>query len=106
MAGGTYLDMHELAMDEPYNYIIHLADLFWLVIICFISWELAIKKNDIRLFIVAVGVVIVAFNIWEYIDYGSTNMLYAGIIEAIMYLAILVILSLPKSKQWIADEIS
>ncbi len=104
VAGGTYLDMNELAVDEPYDYSIHLADLFWLAIICWISWDLAVKKRDIRLTIIAVGIVIVGFNIWEYVEYGSTHMLYAGIIEAIMYLLILIILNRPNTKQWITDE--
>jgi len=104
VAGGTYLDMYELTIDEPYDYSIHLADLIWLAIICWVSRDLAIKKKDVRLTIIGVGIVIVGFNIWEFIEYGSSNMLYAGIIEAIMYLIILVILNLPNTKQWIADE--
>lgn len=104
VAGGTYLDMYELTIDEPYDYSIHLIDLFWLAMISWISWDLAVSKKDIRLTIIGVGVVIVGFNIWEYIEYGSSNMFYAGIIEAIMYLTILMILNLPNTKQWFANE--
>ena len=50
--------------------------------------------------IILVGLVIVGFNIWEYLEFGSTYMLYAGIIEAVMYLCILATLNLPTAKQW------
>lgn len=104
VAGGTYLDMRELTIDEPYDYTIHSADLFWFAIICWVSWDLAVKKRDIRLTIIFVGLVIIGFNIWEYVEYGSTYMLFAGIIEAVIYSIVLVVLNFPSVKQWYVEK--
>jgi hypothetical protein len=105
-ATGTYLDMNLYTSGGAYNPYFYLIDLFWLLIICWISWSLGIKKQDIRLSIVLVGIVIMGYNTSDYLDYGLSNSLYAYITEGLIYVVMLILLNKPSAKEWCSNKIT
>jgi len=101
---GTYLDMSYFSEDGSYNQYIYLVDIFWLAIICWIAWDLGKKRKDVRLTIMLVGIIIIGFNVWNYVEMGISHGLYAYSLETVIYALVLILLSKKLSKEWYTKE--
>jgi len=101
---GTYLDMELLSDDGSYDPYIYTIDIVWFAIIGWVAWDLCIKKKDIRLTLILVGLVIIGFEIWDFIEYGFSKSNIAYGVEVAMYVAMLLLLNNPISKAWYASE--
>jgi hypothetical protein len=95
---GTYLDMEFFNQEDiPYLYVL---DFIWFCIVCWVAWIVTSQRRDIRLVIIAVAIVTITSNIWEYSEYGVTNGLYAYILESVIYIIIFVLLNTSSAKGW------
>jgi hypothetical protein len=101
---GTYLDMELLSDEGIYDPYIYAVDLVWFAIIGWIAWDLGIKRKDIRLTLILVGFVIVGFEVWDFIEYGFSNSNFVYGVEAMTYIAMLLLLNNPISKEWYSNE--
>jgi hypothetical protein len=99
-AFGTHLDMDFYSDDGSYNPYIYAVDIFWLAVISWVAWDLVKKRSDIRATVLVVGLLIVGFNIWDYIDYGLSDGLYAYILESFIYIGMLFLLNTKSAKAW------
>jgi hypothetical protein len=69
-----------------------------------VAWNLSIKKKDIRPSLGWVGLIILGFEIWDYIEFGFSNSNYAYALEFAVYIIMLILLSKPKAKEWYIRE--
>jgi len=103
-ATGTYLDIKLYTYDGPIIPYFYMMDLFWLLIIGWISWDLGVKKQDIRLSVFLVGLIIIGYNTSDYLDDGLRDAFYAYTAEGLLYVGILIILNTPSAKKWYLRE--
>lgn len=103
-ATGTYLDMGLLSDDGSYDPHIYTIDLFWLAIISWVAWDLSVKKRDIRTTLILVGLVIVGFEAWDYIEIGFSKSNLAYGVEVAIYVAMLSILNTSNAKEWYSNQ--
>jgi hypothetical protein len=103
-ATGTYLDMEILSDDGSYDPYIYTMDILWLGIIAWVAWNLSVKKRDIRLTVILVGLVIIGFEVWDFIEFGfsSSNLAYG--VELALCVGMLGMLNTAKAKEWYSDQ--
>jgi hypothetical protein len=103
---GVYLDgvaIEELGFSDPF---ILGTNIIWVLVIAWMLVDLLLRRKDIRRTIVLVGVVMLAFLIWDLVEFrfGLTQVFYA--IELAMFVLVFVFLRSDASRAWYASKSS
>lgn len=97
----TYLDSLEYLDNDNYSTLLNTVDIFWLCIVLWIVWGIKNHANH-RFTTMAVGLVILGFLIWDYIDFGFSISQPFSLLEAIIFFISWYILGKEKSRNWCA----
>ena len=93
------MDNSALSFSNPG---ILVTNIIWAAIIMWLVFDLVKKKANILLALRVVLIIMLAFAIWDYVDYGFTTSLLFYIAEISFFVIAIILLSKSQLKSWYA----
>lgn len=79
------------------------TNFIWALVVVWMMWDL-FRKRNIELSLLFVGIVIIAFTIWDFIDFGVSLSLLFYVVEFLMFAVSYALIKTEQSKLWLSSS--